>query len=677
MLIKTRFKVSILFTFSVLLLIGLMKFIQFNEINSVLKKGDLVGEVVQSAFELNLITYEYLLNPAKRPRIQWNLRHDSLSTLIGKLQFKTDAELQLLDKIRRNHDEMKTIFPMLVEILENQKREEQQTFKSRVLLEQFSGLMLIKSQNVVTGAEQLNRINRQEVITLQQNSSWIILSMVLFIALIITANLFSIGRSIIQPIQKLRDGAKIVGDGDLDHRLAVTTKNELGELSRAFDQMTQNLATITVSRDKLTEEIHERKSMEEQLRQTKHELMALNEQLQQEIIEYKRVEAERDRMEVQIRQSQKMEAIGTLASGIAHDFNNLLTPILGYAQLVQTKLDPDSKEVQYLMHVSESATRAKDLVKKILLISDPSLKHTEAVQLEKLVDEVLTVLQASVSPNISIHREIDPELSPIYADPSLIHQAVLNLCTNAIEAMGQEGELRIKLKELQHHRIHPNQEDSTEAFLCLSIQDNGCGMTDQTLERIYEPFFSTKERGGERGTGLGLSIVDSIVKQHGGHIEIESVPEMGTTFRVYFPAVIPAEELFSSTEPEFFGKGHILLVDDESLVNMMGTNVLENSGYQVTSFTNSLKAWETFNANPAAFQLLITDYSMPQLTGPQLMERIKFLRPDIPMILVTGYSNLVTQENLQEWRCDDIIAKPYKINTLRQSVKKVLEKSKK
>ena len=380
----------------------------------------------------------------------------------------------------------------------------------------------------------------------------------------------------------------------------------------------------------------------------------------------------RKQLEAQLLQSQKMEAIGTLAGGIAHDFNNLLASVLGYTELVQSTLDPGGNDFAYLRNVVTAANRAKDLAQKILIISRPSLANTEPVKLINLVEEVVTVLKASISMNINIRQEIHPNIPFISADPSEIYQVILNLCTNAVQAMQEGGELLLSLTKAEQRQ------GREEEFLCLTIEDNGCGMDAATMERIYEPFFTTKERMEQRGTGLGLSIVSSLVKQHMGQIEVESKLGIGTQFRIYFPVSVEDEALsINKTESSIVSENkHILLVDDEQMLCNMGTSILENLGYRVSAFTNVHKALEVFEEKPQEFQLVITDYSMPHLTGPQFMKKIRAICSDIPILLVTGYSNLAKPENLQEWGCDCIIAKPYSIKNLGQTVSQLLEKVK-
>ncbi len=388
---------------------------------------------------------------------------------------------------------------------------------------------------------------------------------------------------------------------------------------------------------------------------------------------------EQRRLEEQLRQSQKMDAIGTLAGGIAHDFNNLLAPILGYSQLAKVEFELDSEVVDYLSIIEETSIRAKDLVAKILVISRSSQINTDSVQLKNLIEEVLTVLQSSISKDIEIHKEIDFDLPLITADPSQIYQVVLNLCTNAAQAMQEGGDLWIRLNKLNPSvSPHKQKENQKKEFVCLSIQDNGCGMDAATLERIYEPFFTTKKRGGERGTGLGLSIASSVVKQHKGHMEVESDPGVGTVFRIYFPTLREAKSTFSreSGPSVVSGNDHILFVDDEKVVCDMGTSILKKLGYRVTNFTDSQEALRVFEANPQDFQLVVTDYSMRRLSGPQLIKKIKAVCSNIPILLVTGYSNLATPDNLKELNCDGIIAKPYNIEKLGQMVSQTLQKAK-
>jgi len=295
--------------------------------------------------------------------------------------------------------------------------------------------------------------------------------------------------------------------------------------------------------------------------------------------------------------------------------------------------------------------------------------------LKKLIEDVLEVIRSSIPKNIDIFEELEFNLPLISIDPSQIYQVILNLCTNAIQAMPTGGELRIKLEQIKHVDSGTIENIPDEEFICLSVQDGGNGMDAATLDRIYEPFFTTKEKGEQRGTGLGLSIVSSVVRQHGGLLDVESEPGYGTTFRVYIPITeqeetVPIEDV---SIPKYADGGeHVLFIDDEELVNEMGATILEELGYRVTSFTDSQEALQAVETTPQDFDLLITDYSMPNLTGPQLMKKVKEIRCDLPMLLVTGYTNLATLENMKLWGCSGVIAKPYRLKELSQAVREAL-----
>ncbi|WP_144393351.1 PAS domain-containing hybrid sensor histidine kinase/response regulator [Pleionea sediminis] len=381
-------------------------------------------------------------------------------------------------------------------------------------------------------------------------------------------------------------------------------------------------------------------------------------------------------MENALNQTQKMEALGTLASGIAHDFNNLLAPILGYSELIKLNLPVDSSESKNIEKIIESASRARKLAEKILVINRSSSLKKESVSLSKLIDEVLIVIQASSEKNIVIKKHIDKKIPPILADTSEIYQVVLNLCTNAFQAMENNGELTIRLKEVKEGTISLSSANQSCPYICLSVGDNGCGMNTDTLIHAYDPFFTTKQKGEQRGTGLGLAIVSNIVQKHRGLIEAESTLGNGSLFRVYLPAV-PSEKLdvVENHETIFTHKNEkIMLIDDETALCELGNQLLEQLGYEVTSFTNPNYAIKEFEKNSSNFNLVITDYSMPNMMGPEVIKFIKEISHDTPVIMLTGYTNFTTQEYLKQWKCDAILPKPYQLYELGQAIRNILDK---
>ena len=351
---------------------------------------------------------------------------------------------------------------------------------------------------------------------------------------------------------------------------------------------------------------------------------------------------QRRRMEQQLQQSQKMEAIGTLAGGIAHDFNNILSSILGFCDLARMQGKDDPELIRYLDKILSASIRARDLVRHILMFSTRQEIRREPLAIMTLVKECLNFIRASIPKNIEIVRKLDAPNITVLADASQIHQIIMNLCTNAVYAMGgKNGVIEVGLKSV---RIE-NWEDvrvkglNPGNYLTLSVADSGTGIAESVMERIYEPFFTTKAPG--QGTGMGLSIIHGIVKDMGGGISVYSEPGKGSVFKIYLPActgrkqsaVFPRLPLTKET-------GRILMVDDEENIVISGRLILVTMGYEVKGVTNSQEALEIFKKDPQAFDLVLSDLTMPRMTGIQLIREIRKLRKDIPVILSTGFSDI-------------------------------------
>lgn len=380
---------------------------------------------------------------------------------------------------------------------------------------------------------------------------------------------------------------------------------------------------------------------------------------------------ERKRMEETVLQQQKMQALGTLAGGIAHDFNNLLTPMLGYSQLIKLFLAGNEQQIKYVNLIEDSAKRAKDLVEKILIMSRKSIDNLEVVKLDKLVEEVVSLLAVSANKEVRVKHHFSLALPTIAADPSQIYQVVLNLCTNAIQAMPDGGELNITLSSI-FKRLNNEHEGEPNHYVCLSVKDNGNGFDSKVKERIFEPFFTTKLQGEERGSGLGLSIVASVIKQHNAYIEVDSQPGKGTEFRVYFPVVLGRSQQ-SEIEAELVlnsGTSTILFIDDEQALCELGVSLLETLGYRVFAFHSGKQAIDYFKAHHNSIDLIITDYAMPEMNGPLVIEKLKQIDQNVPIIMVTGFTNMVNEEHRLKWACDAIMSKPYNIVGLSQMIAK-------
>ncbi len=377
-----------------------------------------------------------------------------------------------------------------------------------------------------------------------------------------------------------------------------------------------------------------------------------------DITEKIRAEQEKNRLEIQLRQAHKMEAIGTLAGGIAHDFNNILSAIIGYSEMSLHQMPDGTRSRSNIEQVLKAGLRARDLVKQILTFSRKTETEKKMLQLSPVIREALALLRASIPATIRIKEELLEGNSVVLADPTQIHQVIMNLCTNAAHSMREDGGvLEIKLSRIEAH-MAPHSELEPGSYVRLTIKDTGHGMNRETINRIFEPYFTTKNTG-TGGTGLGLAVVDGIVKSYGGAIGVESEPGVGSRFDVFLP-VVDEKGCIQSSLPDCYQRGneHILFVDDEAAIVDMGRQMLEYLGYRVTTRTSSMEALELFRVDPERFDLVITDMTMPNMTGVELSSEIRRVRTDTPIILCTGFSDLLTPEKIKSMGIQGFAMKP-------------------
>jgi PAS domain S-box-containing protein len=380
------------------------------------------------------------------------------------------------------------------------------------------------------------------------------------------------------------------------------------------------------------------------------------------------------RLEAQLRQAQKMEAIGTLAGGIAHDFNNILAAIMGFSELTMLEFPPGSPGRHNLMEVINASHRARDMVKQILAFSRQTEQEQKPVTFSPIVKEALKMLRASLPTTIEIHQHIEDKSGRIEADPTQLHQVLMNLCANAGHAMREKGGiLEVRLSRVVIDRITPLHSNLQPGpHLMLSVSDTGHGMDSGVLERIFDPYFTTKEMG--EGTGLGLAVVHGIIKSHKGAITVQSKPDQGTVFKIYLPLLENAVNEESKPEESLpGGRGRILFVDDEKTLAEMGQKMLEHLGYEVVTKTSSVEALTVFQENRDLFDLVITDVTMPQMTGDKLAKELISIRPDIPIILCTGFSERITEKNVKELGVREFAMKPLTLQKLATSIRNVLD----
>ena len=384
-----------------------------------------------------------------------------------------------------------------------------------------------------------------------------------------------------------------------------------------------------------------------------------------------------NKLERQLRQSQKMEAIGTLAGGIAHDFNNILTAILGYTELAKMELTDNNPTSSKLTEVLKAGNRAKELVRQILTLSRKTEQELIPVRVDVIIKEALRLLRASIPSTIDIIQEINTTLGTVMADPTQIHQIIMNLCTNSYQAMKEKGGslcVSLEQKIISQFDIEKNGYNIKAGdYLRLVISDTGAGITKAEMERIFEPYFTTKKIG--KGTGLGLAVIDGIVKNINGLISVYSEVGRGTTFHVFVPYNKMVDEVVLDGEIMEIPRGteNILFVDDEEQIMTLGKMILEDLGYDVIATLRSHEALEIFKKDNSKFDLIISDISMPGLTGIELSNEISKIRPNLPIVLCTGFSKLLNDVKDVNSSVKKVIMKPFLKRELAVAVRKALD----
>jgi len=392
--------------------------------------------------------------------------------------------------------------------------------------------------------------------------------------------------------------------------------------------------------------------------------------------EHHRIEGQKKQLEMELYQSQKMEAIGTLAGGIAHDFNNILSIILGNSELAMDSLDDHSPIRQNLEQIFEAGNRAKEITYQLLSFCRKGDSKQHPLNLNTIVEKSLKLMRASLPSNIEIHHNLLDDVHTVLGDATQIHQILINLCTNASHAMeGRGGRIDVGLKNISipASRISQYNGMVPGKYIKLAVTDTGHGIDPQIMDQIFDPYFTTKDVG--KGTGMGLSLVQGIVKNHGGEIRVASELGHGTTVTILIPIIDEAEnDVDVSASAELAtGTERILLVDDEAMIVDVMTQFLSQLGYQTTSMTDSTAALETFRSQPDQYDLVITDMTMPKLTGIQLTEAMREIRTDIDVIICTGFSEQISIERSRELGIQAFIMKPVVMGEMAQTIRNVLD----
>ena len=394
-----------------------------------------------------------------------------------------------------------------------------------------------------------------------------------------------------------------------------------------------------------------------------------------DITERRRAEEEKSALEARLRHAGKMEAVGTIAGGIAHDFNNILAIIMANTELAIQDLSENAPSLAYLKEVRVACRRATDIVGQLLNFGRKSEAMLRPLDIRATVVESLQLVRSSIKGNVEIETLIDENAWPVNGDPTQINQILINLCMNAADAMHPGGgQLRVAVDNFESAAADPELDLAPGRYVRLVVSDNGVGIESETLERIFDPYFTTKDVG--KGSGMGLAVVHGIVKNHGGRIKALSRPGRGTAMQIFFPAAEtapPAEAAAVDSCPT--GTEAILFVDDEKAIVETYREQLTRLGYSVEGTTDPLKALERFRGGPQRFDLVITDMTMPLMTGDRLALEIMALRPDIPVILGTGYSERMDEKTALAKGFKAFVMKPYDLSSLANSIREVLDDS--
>ncbi len=383
------------------------------------------------------------------------------------------------------------------------------------------------------------------------------------------------------------------------------------------------------------------------------------------------------KLEEQLHQAQKMESIGTLAGGIAHDFNNILFPILGHSAMLLEDVPEDSQFREGLNQIYTGAMRASELIKQILTFSRQESGKLKLMKMQPIIKEALKLIRSTIPTTIGIKQDLHPDSGVVKADPTQIHQIIMNLATNSYHAMEETGgELKVSLKEIElgeYDVLRPDMKPGM--YACLTIADTGIGMDKELIRTIFDPFFTTK--GKNKGTGMGLSVVHGIVENMNGAIQVYSEPDEGTQFHIYLPVEknLSEEQVIHSKIEIQGGTEQILLVDDEEAILSMEKQMLERLGYQVTSRTSSIEALEAFREGFDKFNLVITDMAMPNMSGDKLAVELTKIRPGIPTLLCTGFSETMSEEKAESLGINGVLLKPIVMKDLAKKIREVLDKT--
>jgi len=786
MRIKTRIQLGIILSLVLAATIGLLLFLGVRAVNEANRLDGIAAKTVKGVAELKIITHEYLLHPEERSLMQWRSKYGSLSKLLTGGHFKSPDEKIVADQIFKDLERFKTVFSAITTSLKKgEALGQQESSAFRELQDRMIGELLVKSQTAVSLAFQLHQNIEAKSVTTQKRVSLLTMLLLLTLTAAIVGISLWINRSVARPIAKLEKDTQIIGSGNLDHKVGTTAKDEIGQLSRAFDKMTADLKETTTSIAELNKEITDRKQVEEALKENEqrykkaqlmghvgnweYELetdnfwasdeakriygfdsesknftteevesciperervhqalvdliekdMSYNLEFEihpmsgpdkkiiksiaevikdasgtpikvvgvaQDITKQKEAEKAMVELEFQLRQSQKMELVGTLAGGIAHDYNNLLAAIMGNLSMAREETAPHSVIAELLHEAEEASLKARDLTQHFLTLSQGGHPVKGLGSIGNLLKEIPE--QVQVHDGIEYAFSIQDDLWPVEYDPIQIKYTITNLLMNAVEAMPQGGCITIQAE----NQVIDNKDKkfplvlNEGKYVRISIKDEGSGISEEHMDKIFDPYFSTKDKGTQKGMGMGLAIAQSVIQKHDGHIMIDSTTGAGTEVTIYLPAAEEKEEpetvkqeredITPSTSSDQTTIKRVLVMDDEEMLRNLAQMMLERLGYEVETVKDGDEAIEAYKKQKDSvepFDAVILDLTIKGgMGGKQTIRELIKIDPDVKAIVCSGYFDDPVITNFEEYGFKGAMPKPYQKADLEIVLKKVL-----
>jgi len=786
MRIKTRIQLGIILSLVLAATIGLLLFLGVRAVNEANRLDGIAAKTVKGVAELKIITHEYLLHPEERSLMQWRSKYGSLSKLLTGGHFKSPDEKIVADQIFKDLERFKTVFSAITTSLKKgEALGQQESSAFRELQDRMIGELLVKSQTAVSLAFQLHQNIEAKSVTTQKRVSLLTMLLLLTLTAAIVGISLWINRSVARPIAKLEKDTQIIGSGNLDHKVGTTAKDEIGQLSRAFDKMTADLKETTTSIAELNKEITDRKQVEEALKENEqrykkaqlmghvgnweYELetdnfwasdeakriygfdsesknftteevesciperervhqalvdliekdMSYNLEFEihpmsgpdkkiiksiaevikdasgtpikvvgvaQDITKQKEAEKAMVELEFQLRQSQKMELVGTLAGGIAHDYNNLLAAIMGNLSMAREETAPHSVIAELLHEAEEASLKARDLTQHFLTLSQGGHPVKGLGSIGNLLKEIPE--QVQVHDGIEYTFSIQDDLWPVKYDPKQIEYTITNLLMNAVEAMPQGGCITIQAE----NQVIDNKDKkfplvlNEGKYVRISIKDEGSGISEEHMDKIFDPYFSTKDKGTQKGMGMGLAIAQSVIQKHDGYILVDSTTGAGTEVTIYLPAAEEKEEpetvkqeredITPSTSSDQTTIKRVLVMDDEEMLRNLAQMMLERLGYEVETVKDGDEAIEAYKKQKDSvepFDAVILDLTIKGgMGGKQTIRELIKIDPDVKAIVCSGYFDDPVITNFEEYGFKGAMPKPYQKADLEIVLKKVL-----